>query len=189
MQDKHLVLLFGPPAVGKMTIGQEIAKITGLKLFHNHLSLELANQFFDWSTKPFNRIDRMIRFGIFKEVAGSDLRGLIFTFVWAVNLPKEEAYVDEIIEIFQTQGAQIHLVELSAPLEVRLERNKTENRLVHKPSKRDIPFSEKLILYDEEKHQLNTREGDLPKKQIIKVDTTNRSAQASAQHIVDLIGL
>ncbi len=30
------ILLFGPQAVGKMTIGQELAKITDLKLLHNH---------------------------------------------------------------------------------------------------------------------------------------------------------
>ncbi|MEL6142999.1 MAG: hypothetical protein AAFU67_15430, partial [Bacteroidota bacterium] len=65
-----------------MTVGQELAKITGLKLLHNHISLELANRFFPWSTPEFNRIDRLIRFGIFREVAASDLPGLIFTFVY-----------------------------------------------------------------------------------------------------------
>ena len=34
-----LLLLFGDAAVGKMTVGQELAKITGLKLFYNHLIL------------------------------------------------------------------------------------------------------------------------------------------------------
>jgi len=65
MRDKALVIIFGPPAIGKMTVGQELSKITGLKLLHNHISLELANQFFPWSTPEFNRIDRLIRFGIF----------------------------------------------------------------------------------------------------------------------------
>ena len=45
-----LVILFGPGAVGKMTVGKALAEITELKLFHNHMSLELANQFFPWST-------------------------------------------------------------------------------------------------------------------------------------------
>jgi len=30
-----LVIIFGPQAVGKMTVGQELEKITGLKLFHS----------------------------------------------------------------------------------------------------------------------------------------------------------
>ena len=49
-----LIILFGPPAVGKMTVGQELEKITRLKLFHNHMSLELVNQFFDFGTLPSN---------------------------------------------------------------------------------------------------------------------------------------
>lgn len=36
----HLVVIFGPPAVGKMTVGHEPAKLTGFKLFHNHMSVE-----------------------------------------------------------------------------------------------------------------------------------------------------
>ena len=35
-----LVLLIGNSAVGKMTVGQELAKITGLRLFHNHMMIE-----------------------------------------------------------------------------------------------------------------------------------------------------
>ena len=41
-----LVLIFGPQAVGKMTVGQELAKITGLKLFHNHMTIDLVSNFF-----------------------------------------------------------------------------------------------------------------------------------------------
>ena len=35
-----LVFLFGDAAVGKMTVGQELTKITDLKLFHNHMSID-----------------------------------------------------------------------------------------------------------------------------------------------------
>lgn len=31
-----LLLLFGNSAVGKMTVGQELARITPFRLFHNH---------------------------------------------------------------------------------------------------------------------------------------------------------
>ena len=45
-----LVILFGPQAVGKMTVGQELAKQTGLKLFHNHMTIDLVSNFFDYGT-------------------------------------------------------------------------------------------------------------------------------------------
>ncbi|MCC3359301.1 AAA family ATPase, partial [Bacillus sp. REN16] len=44
------VHIFGPQAVGKMTVGQELAKITELKLFHNHMTIDLVSNFFDYST-------------------------------------------------------------------------------------------------------------------------------------------
>jgi adenylate kinase family enzyme len=37
-----LVFIVGPPAVGKMTVGYELAQRTGLKLFHNHHTIDLA---------------------------------------------------------------------------------------------------------------------------------------------------
>jgi shikimate kinase len=39
-----LVILFGPPAVGKMTVGQQLANLTGFKLFHNHMTIETRSQ-------------------------------------------------------------------------------------------------------------------------------------------------
>ncbi len=184
-----LVILFGPGAVGKMTVGQELAKITELKLFHNHMSLELANQFFDWSTTGFKQIDRLIRFGIFDIVAKSDLEGLIFTFVWVVNEQKEEDYIDSIVEIFQKENAEIYYVELYADLEERLRRNKHEDRLNEKPSKRDTAFTEKMILHHESKFKLNTEEGDLPNKEILKIDNTHLSAAEVASQIKDFYSL
>lgn len=184
-----LVILFGPGAVGKMSVGRELAKITELKLFHNHMSLELANQFFDWSTPRFNKIDSLIRFGIFEVVAESDLDGLIFTFVWAIDKKKEEDYVDSIVDIFKKVGADIHYVELYADLAERLSRNKHEDRLSEKPSKRDTAFTENMILNHESKYQLNTKEGDLPGKEILKIDNTHLSAAAVALQVKDFYKL
>lgn len=178
-----LVIIFGPGAVGKMTVGKELAAITDLKLFHNHMSLELANQFFDWSTDGFKKIDRLVRFGIFEVVAQSDLAGLIFTFVWVVNEKKEEDYIDGIVDIFKKEGADVHFVELSADLDVRLKRNKHEFRLQEKPSKRDTEFTEKMILNHESKHKMNTTEGDLPLKEILKINNTQFEASEVAKMI------
>lgn len=37
-----LVIIFGPQAVGKMTVGHALEDITDLKLFHNHMTIELV---------------------------------------------------------------------------------------------------------------------------------------------------
>ena len=45
-----IVLITGPQAVGKMTVGQELSKITNLKLFHNHMTIDLVSNFFTTSS-------------------------------------------------------------------------------------------------------------------------------------------
>ena len=180
-----LVFIVGPPAVGKMTVGQELKKITDLKLFFNHMSLELVNQFFDFSTPPFKRLDKLIRFGVFEEVAKSDLDGLIFTLVWAFEMKEDEEYVDDIIDIFQKENKdlQVCIVELEADLEERLRRNKTENRLNHKPTKRDLERSEKVMLNNISKHRMNSLEDEFPNKNIFKINNTNLEPEEVAQKI------
>jgi uncharacterized protein YuzE len=44
-----LLLLFGPPAVGKTTVGQELERLTGFRLLHNHRTIDLISQYFPWS--------------------------------------------------------------------------------------------------------------------------------------------
>ena len=60
---KTLVIILGPHAVGKMTVGQELAKITDLRLFHNHMSIELARKLFAPSGKSPESRRRVHPFG------------------------------------------------------------------------------------------------------------------------------
>ena len=178
------VLIFGPPASGKMTVGQVLSDRTGFRLFHNHMSIELVNQFFDFGTPEFTRLDDLIRLAIFREVAQSELPGLIFTLVWDLNDPEDHEYVDQIMQIFQDTGAQVHLVELKTSLEERLKRNKHPHRLAHKPSKRNLENSEKNLLQSEKVNRMNTREGELSNFRILRIDNTFKTPEETARVIV-----
>ena len=69
-----LVLIFGNGAVGKMTVGQELTKITELRLFHNHMTIEPVLEIFG----AFNsKVIEKLRKVIFEEFAKSDKYGLI----------------------------------------------------------------------------------------------------------------
>lgn len=180
----NFVLIFGPSAVGKMTVGKALAEKTGYKLFHNHVSLELANRFFDFGTDSFRKIDRLVRFGVFEIVAESDLEGFIFTFCWALDMPREAEYVDRIVNIFKAGGAQIQYVELEAEQDVRLQRNRHPARLAEKASKRDVAHSEGLLLRDDEKYRQNTRPGEMPERKILKINNANLTPDEVADRIV-----
>jgi predicted kinase len=43
-----LLLLYGRPAVGKLTVAREVAALTGGRLFHNHLTVNLALSVFEF---------------------------------------------------------------------------------------------------------------------------------------------
>lgn len=179
------VLLTGPHAVGKMTVGQALAERTGMKLFHNHMSIDLVSQFFDFGTDQGRRLVTTIRQAIFEEVAQSDLEGLIFTFMWAFDHPGDWAYVKEVTDFFRDHGADIYVVELEADYDLRLERNKTENRLAHKPTKRNLDHSEKIFRFLEEKYRLNSHEGEVPYKPYVKINNTNKTPESVATLICE----
>jgi hypothetical protein len=179
------VLIFGPQAVGKMTVGQELAKITGLKLFHNHMTIEMVTPIFDFGTKEGQRLVSLFRKEIFETAAKSDLEGLIFTYVWAFNHPSDWNYVNEVCKIFESRGGTVYFVELEADLNERLERNKSPHRLEHKPTKRNIEWSENNLKKSLEKYRLNSLEGEITKEEYIRINNTSMSAEEVAKVIKD----
>jgi len=179
-----LIIICGAPASGKMTVGQELQKLTDYKLFYNHMSIKLVNQFFDFGTPSFNKLDRAIRFRIFSEIAESQIEGLIFTIVWAYNEKEDEEYINEIIAVFNDRKLNLCIVELNCDLDERLRRNRTENRLTHKPSKRDIEFSAKLLLNEEKLYRTISEDGEFRDKEIFKISNTHLSATEVAELIL-----
>ncbi|WP_246943608.1 AAA family ATPase [Bacillus pinisoli] len=181
--------IFGPQAVGKMTVGQELAKITDLKLFHNHMTIDLVSHFFDYSTKEGKRLVNLLRQEIFEEVSKSDMYGMIFTYVWMFDQESDWNYVNRLSQLFESRGWTVYYVELEADLEERLERNKTPNRLKHKPKKRDIAWSENDVKSTMEKHRLNSYEGEIKYPNYIKINNKNLSAEEVAKVVKERFNL
>lgn len=170
---KSLVILLGPHAVGKMTVGQELAKITGLRLFHNHMSIELARKLFAHEEKEWHILNESIRQTVFELFAKGDFPGLIFTYMCAFDLQSEFDYLQRIIDLFQSNGASCYVVELCADFEERLVRNQSENRLLHKESKRNLTASEAEMRRTSETYRLNSYDGErLPFENYMKIDNT-----------------
>ncbi|RLQ94583.1 AAA family ATPase [Falsibacillus albus] len=181
----NFVLVFGPQAVGKMTVGQELAKMTDLKLFHNHMTIDLVSHFFDYGTKEGKRLVRLFRQEIFEEVSKSTMYGMIFTYVWAFNMQEDWDYVNHVVQLFESRGGTVYLVELEADIEERVERNKSPNRLEHKPSKRDIEWSEGELKNSMKKYRLNSSEGEINHSNYIRINNADLSAEETAKMIKD----
>ena len=176
-----LILIVGSGAVGKMTVGQELMKITDLRLFHNHMIIEPVLDVFGY----FNgtAIQKM-REVVFEEYIKGEYEGMIFTFMWAFDMPSDREYVMSVTSKF----VEVYCVELIADQSVRLERNKTENRLKNKASKRDIEVSNQRLI-NEERYRLVSEEGEIPFENYLRIDNTNLAPDIVAQMIKEKFDL
>ena len=181
-----LVLIFGDSAVGKMTVGQELCKITDLRLFHNHMMIEPVLEVFggfDGETVV------QLRDTVFRNFAKSGRYGLVHTFMWAFNFKEDWDYVASIAKIFEDAGGEVYYVELDAPQSVRLARNRTENRLAHKASKRDIEASDRRLLEEGERYRCESFEGEIPFENYLRIRNENVPAEEAARMIKEHFGL
>ena len=175
-----LLLLVGNGAVGKMTVGQELMKQTGLRLFHNHMTIEPVLEIFgEFHT---NAIMQM-RDVIFREFAKSGNYGMIHTVMWAFDAPEDWDYIYHVVEIFESQGADIYCVELVAPQEIRLQRYETPHRLAYKPSKRDLLASRERVLAMDRQHRFESYPGEIPFNNYIRIDNSNLEPEVVATMI------
>ena len=177
-----LLFLIGNAAVGKMTVGQELMKITDLRLFHNHMTIEPVIEIFGcYDGKTVNRL----REAVFEEFAVSDNYGMIFTYMWAFDQQADWDYVEHVKDIFRQRNkdAQFYYVELVASKEIRLQRNISENRLKNKKSKNDIEFSNRILLDADEKYRLESYDGEITFDNYIKIDNSDLSPEETARRI------
>lgn len=181
-----LVFLIGDAAVGKMTVGQELMKITDLRLFHNHMTIEPAIEIFGYFHN--NSIYRM-REVIFEEYAASNNYGLIFTYMWAFDQKSDWDYVEHVTNIFRKNGSDVYYVELVAPQEIRLQRNITENRLKNKASKQNIENSNQRLIDSDKKYRCISNEDEIPFDNYIKIDNSTLSAELVANMIKEQFNL
>ena len=75
----RVIFLYGVAAAGKLTVGRELARLTGLPLFHNHLVVDAVAAVFPFGTESFSRLRESFWLQTFTEAARQG-QSLIFTF-------------------------------------------------------------------------------------------------------------
>lgn len=181
-----LIVLIGSGAVGKMTVGQELMKITDFRLFHNHMMIEPVIEVFgDYCGPVVGRLREVI----FEEFLKTKYRGMIFTYMWAFDMQEDWDYIRSVAERFEATGGNVYYVELVADQAVRLERNRTENRLRNKASKRNLAVSQERLLREDSRYRLVSRDGEIPFENYIRIDNTRMEPQEAARLIKDKFAL
>ena len=174
-----LLFIYGPPAAGKLTVARELAALTGIKLFHNHASIDVIEPIFGFGTGAFYRLVNKIRFDVIEEAAKEKIDGLIFTFVY--SHPHDQKFVDEVVRRVEKHGGEVCFVQLLCAPSVLETRVVTPSRREHGKLASAETLREVM-----EKHDLFS---PIPDSRSLSIDTSDLPPHEVARMIADHYGL
>ena len=168
-----LVFIYGSPAVGKLTVANEIARKTGFKVFHNHLSIDCIEPIFEFGSASFGKLIDLIRVETVREAARVG-QNLIYTFCYAKDL--DDAHVERITRAVAENGGEICFVLL------RAEREELNKRVVEE-SRRSMGKAKTVEMMDFF-HETFDLLSPVPERESLIIDNTHLSAEKTAERII-----
>ena len=174
-----LIFLYGLPATGKLTVARELAAITGYKLFHNHLAVDLLLPVFPFGSASFIELREQIWLSVFDHACRGQVPGLIFTF--APEKTVRPDFIRRMLTVIARNHSQAVFIELVCPLA------ELKRRIVD-PSRRQygklasVPLFDKLMLD-------GVFDGFPMPEPALSVDTSRCKPRESATLIARLLGV
>ena len=182
----YFVMLFGPPAVGKMTVGRELSRLTGYRLLHNHMTVEPVLDIFPFGSPPFTRLVSEFRRRILEEAIAAELPGLVFTMVWGLELADDRALSRRTSTWWRPRAAGCRSWSCTPRWRSGWPATATELRLSEKRSKRDLEFSDANVLDLEDNYVMNTGDGStlaepmFAGRDYVRIDNTDLPPEGAA---------
>ncbi len=169
-----LLIIYGPPAAGKLTVANEVARLTGFKVYHNHVSIDAVLPVFGFGTMPFARLVELIRVETVAEAARENV-DLIFTFCFAKGL--DEEIVARVEQTAKENGAEVLYVLLTCSADELRRRVVSEDRSRFQKANTVEMMERFLTDYD-----LNS---PIPYSDTLVLDNTELPPEAVAAQIVN----
>lgn len=173
-----LLIIYGPPAAGKLTVANEVAKRTGFRVFHNHLSIDAILPVFDFGTKPFFKLVEMIRIETIAEAARENV-DLIHTFCYAKD--EDDEYIRKITTAAEDNGGEVLFVLLVCD-KLEIEKRVTEESRTTFRKMSSVEKARDIF----EKYDLFS---PVPERESLSIDNTNIQPEQAAQQIIEHFGL
>ncbi len=130
------MFLYGPPAVGKYTVGTELARLTGYKLFHNHVTVDVARILFGDKAvakhEQAGALKDILRLDVIRSAAVNNIN-LIFTLAYTAGASDD--FVMQVVQAVTDANGCVCFVQLHAPRAVLYSRiDNTSRQVMQKPT-------------------------------------------------------
>jgi hypothetical protein len=168
-----LVVVHGPPGIGKRTIAEELVGRTGYGLLAAHHIGCALGPVFGWGSEAFNELRDSIFPAIVERAMGEGLRGLVFTFIFEPTVRVEQ--FEALAGAARRSGGRSLFVGLTCGRDEHLGRAVDPSRapLLKWSDAEGLARALDSGVFDFPK---------LPERSIV-IDTTGRSPQESADEI------
>jgi len=167
-----LIFIYGAPATGKLTIAKELATLTGYRLHHNHMAIDLALALFDFDDPNFLRLCQRINLDVFEIANQAKLPGLIFTFAYGGAF--DDRFIDEVLSRYRSTALFVHL---SCEINELKRRVLGQDRQAYKKVTDVTVLMRALEVIDYAKPVVHSRH--------LAIDTTNLLPQDAVRKIVE----
>jgi broad-specificity NMP kinase len=169
-----LILIYGAPAAGKLTVANEIAAQTGFKVFHNHLTIDAIAPIFPFGTESFWKLVHSFRVETVAEAARAG-QNLIYTFCYAKDA--DDPHVEKIFNAVETNGGEVCFVLL------KCERKELEKRVLEESRKKFRKVNNLEVLSEVlDKYELFS---PVNNHESLVIDNTHLSPEKTAKEIIE----
>ena len=125
METARIIVLHGPGAAGKYTIARELSRITGLGLFHNHLTVDLLLPLFPFGSPDFVRHRERIWLEVMADAVSA---GTSFIFTFNPERTVNPSFPGKLREQVASRGGRVTFVSVECPEEEIERRIESESR-------------------------------------------------------------
>jgi shikimate kinase len=175
----EVIFIYGPPAVGKATVANELIKLTGFRFFMNHQASDPVRAILDFEKDPtlFRKVCNEVKNLILGRAIDLNISGLIMSFCY--SRPDSDINLAGQIDLFKKRGVKLNFVRLYCSNEELFKRVEDSSR----KSSSTYKITEKAKLEESlQKHNFNE---EISYVENFSIDNTNLSAKEVAKLIAE----